>query len=185
MSAGLRIISVFVFDALIVSAQSKPASPPRFEDYLVTKIFAGQPAPPKLITPAQRRYRTRIRQGVEKGWGVRQDGIEQNKPEANFAGDMIFIQWGCGAPRLMAALANARTGEVFNPPLAVDGTLFMPFLVIGESVGGNPELEFRANSRLMIISATPNWLKPHARSYRHYFVWESNQWRLVHRESLD
>ena len=80
---------------------------------------------------------------------------------------------------------DPRTGEVFNPPLAVDGTLFMPFLVIGESVGGNPELEFRANSRLMIISATPNWLKPHARSYRHYFVWESNQWRLVHRESLD
>ena len=42
---------------------------------------------PKIVTPVQRKYRTRIRQGVEKGWGVLRDGREQNHPGPNFAGN--------------------------------------------------------------------------------------------------
>lgn len=180
------IVMALVVETLNISGQPKPKRPPRFEDYPATKVFAGQPVPPKIITASQRRYRTRIREGVERGWGVYRDGVEQNRPGPNFAGDMIFIQWGCGAPCLMAALVNARTGEVFNPPLAVDGTLALPILNIGgDSPGRNPGLEFRKNSLLMVVSATPNWFKGHARSYRHYFVWESNQWVLVYKESLD
>jgi len=180
------ILTALMVETFNVSGQPKPKTPPKFEDYPAVEVFAGQPARPKIVTASQRRFQTRIREGVEKGWGVYRDGVAQDTPGPNFAGNMIFIQWGCGAPCLMAALVNARTGDVFNPPLAVDGTLGLPLLVIGNSVGQNAELEFRKNSRLMIVSATPNWFKEHqARSYRHYFAWESNQWVLVYKEPLD
>ena len=180
------IIAALGAEILNVSGQPKAKAAPRFEDYPAAEVFAGHAVHPNIVTSSQRRYRTRIREGVEKGWGVFRDGVEQKQPGPNFAGDIIFIQWGCGVPCLMAALVNARTGEVFNPPLAVDGTLALPLLNIGGDSGGrNPELEFRKNSRLMIVSATPNWFKGHPRSYRHYFVWESNRWILVYKESLD
>jgi len=180
------LIIALGIEALNISGQPKPKAAPRFEDYSATDVFAGQPVPPKIVTSSHRRYRTRIREGVEKGWGVFGDGVEQNKTGPNFAGDMIVIQWGCGAPCLMAAVVNARTGEVSNPPLAIDDTLALPILNVGgDSPGRNPELEFRKNSRLMIVSATPKWFVKHPRSYRHYFVLESNQWVLVYKQSLD
>ena len=145
----------------------------------------GQPVLPKIGRPSQRRYQTRIREGVEKGWGVYCDGVAQDRPGPNFAGDIIVIQWSCGAPCLMVAVVDARTGEVYDPPLAVNRTLELPLLVMGNSVGRNPELDFRKSSRLMIISATPNWFKEHPQSYRHYFAWESSQWVLVYKEPLD
>jgi len=184
-----RLVLLFAglfLGTLKISGEAKPKAPPRFEDYPATSVFEGRPVPPNIVTRSQRRYRTRIREGVQKGWGVYRDGLEQNKPGPNFAGDMIVIQWGCGAPCLMVAVVNARTGEVHKPPLAVDDTFALPLLSIGCcSAGGNPELEFRQNSRLMIISASPNWFKEHHRSYRHYFVWQSNQWILVYKEPLD
>jgi hypothetical protein len=99
---------------------------------------------------------------------------------------MIVIQWGCGAPCLMTAMVSSRTGEVFDPPLTVDGTLALPPLVLDRySAGSNAELKFRSDSRLMIVDATPNWLKPHLQAYRHYYVWQANRWLLVYREPLD
>jgi hypothetical protein len=165
--------------------------PPRFEDFPASEIWhgcgskcpAGTPMAPKIITAVQRRYRTRIREGVEKGWGVFRDGKEQQGP--NFAGKMIVVQWGCGAPCFMMAMVDAQTGDVFLPPLPVDNTFALPLLTIGISPGGNPEVEFRQNSRLMIIDATPQWFKDRHRSYRYYFVWHDDRWTLVHRESLD
>jgi hypothetical protein len=180
------IVAGLVLDTLNVSGEPKPNVPPRFQDYPVKEMFGGKPVPPSIVTPEQRRYRTRIREGVRKGWGVRRNGLEQSKPGPNFAGDMIVIQWGCGAPCLMAALVNARTGEVYDPPLAVDQTLELPLLSIGCcSASRNPDLEFRQNSRLMIVSASPNWFRKNHRSYRHYFVWQLNRWTLVYKESLD
>jgi hypothetical protein len=179
------VTTVLATGTLAVLGEPKPKAPPRFEDYPAAETFVGEPVLPKIVRPSQRQYQTRIREGVEKGWGVYRDGVAQDKPGPNFAGNMIVIQWSCGAPCLMAALVNASTGEVYNPPLAVNGTLGLPLLVIGDSVGRNPELEFHKSSRLMIVSATPNWFKERRRSYRHYFAWESGQWVLVYKEALD
>ena len=184
MGRFLLVVAGLVIGTLEVSGDPEPKVAPRFEDYPVTRMFEGKPVPPNIVTPVQHRYRTRIREGVEKGWGVNRDGLESAGP--NFAGDIIFIQWGCGAPCLMAALVNARTGEVYNPPLAVDNTFALPILSIGCcSAGRNPDLEFRPNSRLMIVSASPNWFRKNHRSYRHYFVWQSSRWVLVYKESVD
>jgi hypothetical protein len=91
--------------------------PPKFSDYPAPTAFEGKPVAPKIVTPLQRRYRTRIREGVERGWGVDRDGGSDTLGP-NFAGDMIVIRWGCGAPCLMVVMVNARTGEIYNPPLA-------------------------------------------------------------------
>jgi hypothetical protein len=50
---------------------------------------------------------------------VLRDGKEQKGP--NFAGSLIVIQWGCGAPCLRMAIVNARTGEVYSPPISING----------------------------------------------------------------
>jgi hypothetical protein len=78
----------------VVGATGTPRQP-RFEDYPATQIYKAKPAPPKIITAEQRRYRTRIREGVEKGWGVPRDGEE--RPGPSFAENMIVVQWGCGS----------------------------------------------------------------------------------------
>jgi len=55
---------------------------------------------------------------VSKGWGL-EDGItgkELAAPGPNFAGRFIIVRWGCGAPCLMAAIVDAKTGRVFPPP---------------------------------------------------------------------
>ena len=149
------------------------------------QVYNGVPAPPKIVTASQRRYRTRIREGVEKGWGVLQDGSEQHRPGPNFAGKMIVVQWGCGSPCLMLAMVDAVTGEVFSLPLAMGDTLRLPLLCIGNSVGGNPEVEFRQDSRLMVIRATPDYFKSNHHSYTHYYLWRDDRWVLLRRERLD
>lgn len=155
----------------------------RFEDYPVKKIYTGVPAAPKITTPSQRRYRTVIRQGVAKGWGVERD--DKDQPGPNFAGRMIVVQWSAGSPGMMMAMVDATTGEVYLPPLGMNETFALPFLVLGESVGGNPRLTFRRDSRLMVVRTTPDYFKKHHQAYDHYFFWEDSRWRLLHREPLD
>ena len=112
---GLTLSAALLF---VLSISSRAQSP-KFADYPVDQVFSGTPAAPKLITPLERRYRSRIRYGVKKGWGVFRDGKESDQPGPNFAGDFIVIQWGCGAPCLMMAMVDARSGEVFYPPMSI------------------------------------------------------------------
>lgn len=173
--------------ALAVSAwaQSSGGAIPRFEDYPAKEVYKGVQVAPKILTPIEQKYLTRIKEGVEKGWGVLRDGREQQHRGPNFAGKMIVVQWGCGSPCLMMAMEDAATGEVYLPPLSVDNTFALPLLSIGDSVSGNPETTFRQDSRWMIIKATPDWYKVNHHSYAHYYLWQNNRWHLLHRERLD
>lgn len=172
--------------SFLQSAAAQPrASPlPKFEDYPVKEVFDRNPHPPSLITPEQHRFRTRIREGVEKGWGVWIDGEwgkEQNRPGPNFAGHYIVVVWGCGAPCLMMAISNAKTGAVYNPPLSWTGGLALPLLVFPNSVGTDADVEYRRDSQLMIIKATPHSDRPDAIPYAFYFLWQGEQWSLLRR----
>lgn len=161
-----------------------PSEPlPTFRDYPVKEFFDGMSHPPILLTPEQHRFRTRILEGVETGSGVWIDGEsgkEQNKPGANFAGHYIVIVWGCGAACLRMAVSDAKTGTVYSPPLSAGG-LALPLLMLPMSVGRSPDLEYRRDSRLMIVKATPSWDRPNAKSYTFYFLFQNNQWKLLRR----
>jgi hypothetical protein len=75
---------------------------PKFENYPVTDIFKGPPAPPKLRRPGDRLFRTRIREGAAKG--------------PNFAGHFTVAEWGCGAGCVSIAIVDAKDGRIYDAP---------------------------------------------------------------------
>lgn len=85
------------------------------------------------------------------------------------------------------AIVDARTGEVHYPPISFNGlhagSFDLPLLTIGNSVPQNPEVQFRHDSSLMIIKATPSQSDQHA-SYTFYFLWRQNRWTLLRKVSL-
>jgi len=181
----LRGASVLLFLAGCAWAQPHSRALPQFKDYPASEIFSGTPAAPKLVTPLEQDYAARIRGGVEKGYGVFRDGKEKKGP--NFAGDMIVVQWGCGSPCMRMALVNARTGDVYYPPISLNRvgapSFDLPLLIIGESVPQNPRVRSRLNSSLMIIEATPS-PSEHPPCCAYYFVWRQNRWILLRSDRL-
>lgn len=178
---GMKVIATI---ALLVEAVIAQSAVPRFEDYTVKNIFTGTAAQPILNTPEERRFRTVIREGVAKGWGVEDGatGKEMAKPGPNFAGHYAIIRWSCGAPCLMAAIADLQTGTVLYPPITGLGIgkpdFALPMLTPELAVSRNAELEYRLDSGLLIIKATPRQTAKHP-SYVYYFLLEGNHWRLL------
>ncbi len=118
----LLVCFVFVVSSKGITAQNK--SLPRFEDYRVSKVFTGKPAPVNLRShPKARLFRTMLRMSAERG--------------PNFAGHFTVAIWGCGSDCRMVAVVDANTGRVY----------FAPFQV---STGAS----FRINSRLFIANDT-------------------------------
>ena len=179
---------IWTVATLQIARSQQPAKRlPRFEDYPVHEVFGGAPHPAIPATPEQRKFRTRIREGVEKGWGVwtdGQSGREQDRPGPNFAGYYIVIVWSCGAGCIRMARADAKTGSVYSPPISAGG-LALPMLMFPVSIGRAPDLDYRANSRLMVIRATPHWDKPGAVSYAFYLLWQGDRWLLLRQVQID
>jgi hypothetical protein len=183
-------LAPFVFISTILGTallQAQQAGTPRFEDYPVAEVFKGAPANPILTTTEERRYRTVIRQGVSKGWGVLDGNTDRQMPGTgpNFAGHFFIITWGCGVPCLMAAIVDAKTGRVFPPPFHPGHVHFQVRWEFPEKA-----LDYRLDSRLLIahlcevkiVSRTGTQI-----SYRsdrcgpHYFVMGNDGLRLVYR----
>jgi hypothetical protein len=174
---------------LIVPVLAQQARTPRFEDYPVTETFKSTPALPEIVTPEERLYRTMIRQGVSKGWGV-EDGItgkEMKGPGPSFAGHYIIVTWGCGSPCLMAAIVDLKTGRIFPPPFhhGPGHSYFqVPWLPTSKA------LDYRLNSRLLIANIceiTKESRSGGRLSYQsdkcgpHYFVMGEDGLKLIHR----
>jgi hypothetical protein len=188
----VRLALVVVISA-VLSEQSmwgQQAGKFRFEDYPVTEIFESTPAMPQLVTPEERRFRTVIRQGVSKGWGV-EDGItgrEMPGAEPNFAGHYFIITWGCGSPCLMAAIVDARNGRVFPPPFHHGPG--HSYFQVPWAFPATPALNYRLNSRLLIANICESDTVSHLGgqlSYQahecgpHYFVMGEHGMKLIHR----
>lgn len=151
-------------------------------------MFNQTPHPPIFVTPEQRRFHTRIREGVEKGWGVwinGEWGKEQNRQGPNFAGHYIVIVWGCGSGCLRMAMSDAETGAVYNPPVSDDVGLTLPMLVFADSAGRAADVEYRKGSRLMIVRATPHSDRRNAVPYAFYFLWQDDRWTLLRQIAID
>jgi hypothetical protein len=122
---------------------------------------------------------------VNEGYGVFRDGKEQKGP--NFAGSLIVVQWGCGAPCMRMAIVDARSGTLYYPPISFNGigvrSFDLPLLMVGDSVPQNPEIQFRLDSNLMVIKATPNQSGRHP-SYTYYFLWRRGRWILLQKDAF-
>lgn len=178
--------------ALAISAwaQGSGGRIPRFEDYPAKDVFKGIAANPQLIKPEERRFRTVIRQGVSKGWGVT-DGItgkEMPGPGANFAGHYIIVTWGCGSPCLMAAIVDLKTGRVYPPPFHHGPG--HSYFQVPWAFPMNPPLSYKLDSRLLVANICEELQSEHSdgqtvytskRCGAHYFVMTDNGPKLVHK----
>ncbi len=168
-------------------AQS-PNTVPRFGDF-TAEVFSGKPADPILSTSEERLYRTTIRRGVSRGWGVADGatGKEISVPGPNFAGHYVIVTWGCGSPCLMAAIVDLKTGRVFPPPFH-HGPGHSYFQVPWDFP--SDPLIYRTDSRLLIMNLceADELVQDHGRGgYRgkkcgaYYFIMGDTGLRLVHR----
>lgn len=100
--------------------------------------------------PIGRKYRTRIRQTIER------EG-------ANFAGGYTLVKWGCGTSCTQFAIVELRTGRIFHNPE----------LIAARGV------EFQKNTRLLIFNPddADGVLFPNLRA--EYFEWTGKELRKV------
>jgi hypothetical protein len=183
MLSYLVVGAVFYF-AQSGSPPSANKNPIRFEAYPAEKVFQEKPVSPKISDPVHHKYRTRIRDGVEKGWGAFRDGWESKGP--NFAGHLIAVRWGCGTACAAMVFVDARTGAVYNPPLPmgrlVDQSIGLPMFE-----GGIAEVEYRLTSRLFKMKACPGDPRNLSLSdtcYSYDYLWDKDRWTLLRRTPI-
>ena len=181
-----RLVVLMLVSGLTVAAQEQAprkaaVRSPRFQDYPVTEAFTGAPAEPTFATTEQRRFRTRIRNGVSKGAGVWngswKDPIKSAGP--NFAGHYYVIRWGCGSNCLMMAVVDAQNGKVHGPPLSGEGTeLYVPMDIMSDV-----EIDFRRDSSLMVLHNACKDARRECGIY--YFNWRNDQFVPLKRVLVD
>ena len=132
------------------------ASLPTFEQFKVEGKFTGKPATPILQTRLQRQYRTMIRDAVREG--------------PNFAGYYTLAEWGCGAGCVSMAVVDDRTGRAFDGPFQILG-----YDLSNDYEGGEEQLEFRPDSRLLISRGCPG--EKDCGTY--YYEWVNDTFKLV------
>ena len=153
---------------------------PTFADYPAAEVFRGKAAEPILASKEQKRFRTRIRNGVLSGEGV-WNGSWKNPQKVsgpNFAGHYFVARWGCGSNCLMMALVDAKTGVVYDPPQEIGSPLHVEMDMLGDG-----EIDFTPSSSLMIFR---NACKSGRRECGvYYFEWKDNRFRLLTRTLMD
>lgn len=139
-----------VASIVVTPLQAQITELPEFEQFPVSEIYKGTPAPVNLNShPEARRFRTALRNGAKQG--------------PNFAGHYTVVMWGCGSSCQVVAIVDAKTGSVYMPGVIaeagakyeIDSQLLVvnPPEDITDVYGNNP----------------PDWLKSQ------YYVWENNQ----------
>ena len=179
----LRMLGVLAFltTSILTAQASGPSNvsedAPAFRDYLVGEVFKDVAAEPIFSSAQQRRFRTRIRDGVSKGSGVWngswKNPIKSSGP--NFAGHYYVVRWGCGSDCLMLAIVDAQSGKVYDPPLSAKGEeLYLPMDPLSDV-----EIDFRVDSSLMILRNACKEARRECGVY--YFNWQNDHFILLRR----
>lgn len=126
-----------------------------FNQYPVSSIYHGKPAPAQPRSADALRFRTVITEGAKKG--------------PNFAGHYTVVEWGCGAACASFAIVDALTGRVFLPSYSVgfessDGQFYQ-----------ESGLHYQLDSSLFVIQGAPG-----QNAYAQYlYRWTGNELREV------
>lgn len=147
----------------------EPVCPAPFGRLLGDAVFRAYPAeksPPlrRIVLPATQTgrahlYRTVIRDEARRG--------------PDFAGHYTLVRIGCGAATVCVAIADAATGKVYFPANLKSATALLFYT---GKVDVRP-LNFRRNSRLLIVAGSPN--EEERRAGLSYFEWRGERLRLV------
>ena len=151
MQMLLRIFTVVIILAGSVWAQQKQLL--RFGDYPVAEKFNGRVAPVKISGSQARKFRSALKEDAKVG--------------VNFAGHYIISTWGCGTDCRELAIIDARTGAVYFTPSLL--------LVVGEMGQNEDRLQFRKNSRLLIIVGSRN----EEGNGKYFYLWKNNRLQLI------
>lgn len=155
----LPSILLLIF-SINISAQS--ARVPKFGQYTVAVEKARVKSINFKRNPSARTFRTRLSEALAGG--------------VNFAGHYIVTGWGCGTGCTNAAIIEARTGDVIWPD---------QFMNIDASYGdgySDEQIEFKKNSRLLIIHGRPGSKNENAKippSGDHYYEWRGNRLHVL------
>jgi hypothetical protein len=153
----LRVLTFII--VLTSSVLVQGVSLPRFEDYPAAKDFSGKPVATIIAGKQARYYRTRIRPGAKDG--------------PNFSGHYTVVTWGCGSGCLWFAAVDARTGRVyFNPKAANVSTV--PYQ-------DEDSLQYRIDSRLLVVSGVVFGLRHEQSESKFYFEWRNHRFKLLKR----
>lgn len=139
---------------------------PRFEDYPVSQVFSGKPAPVNISSSHKARmYRTMLKRAAMDG--------------PNFAGHYTLVMWMCGIGCAEYGIIDAITGRVFFPSL----------LSYASNVGWEPEryglsirdggIRYRRDSKLIILYGAPNHEDAAKYGGIFFYVWEDNKLHLI------
>ena len=131
---------------------------PRFDDFPISRIYKGVPAPVDLGSdPTARSYRTRLRQEARKG--------------ANFAGHYTVVSWGCGSNCESIAIVDALNGGVY------DG--------IGDERGA--DFKINSNLMISDPAYPPGGTaygdNPSDKLPVRYYVWNDHKFKLIYEEA--
>jgi hypothetical protein len=163
MLKDVSVLLLLTIGAALASAQEKEKEPVwalKFQDYAVSDVFKGKPAPPVL--GRGERFRTMIRLGAAKG--------------PNFAGHYTVVTWGCGAGCVALVLVDAITGRIYDMPF---GSLAM-ISPIDASLQKGPR--YKLKSRLFIADGCPN--EEEKKCGTHYYEWKDNKFALLRFDPL-
>lgn len=155
---------LFLISFVLVLAGIAPAqkSIPKFTQYPATVKKARVNSINFKKNPDARTFKTRLSEALKGG--------------VNFAGHYIVTGWGCGTGCTNGAIIEARTGDVIWPD---------QFMNIDATYGdgySDEQLEFKKNSRLLIIHGRPGTRNESAKtppSGDYYYEWKNNRFRLL------
>lgn len=141
-------------------------NPPKFSDYpaaLQGDSPHGLATEPILDSKKAKRYRSVIRS-------------ELREP-ANFAGHYRIAIWGCGTDCRDFAILDKKTGRVYTMP-GVNG-------ISGVMGNDDERVEFRADSRLLVISAClsgdciPDKTRIEPKVGKFHYLWNGRKLQLI------
>jgi hypothetical protein len=150
-----------------LSAQTKPAQLPRFEDNRVP-VYAGKVVPPRFGDPAQ------YTGSDIRCFGLDGSGYPSQPP--NFAGHFVIGTCTCGSVCHYLFMWDARTGKLYRD-LPLGAFNVGPYS--GDDKSALVEYSgesFRLDSRLLIIDACR---EDTCDCGKRYYVWTGTVFRLV------
>jgi len=157
----VRFTLLLLAPVLIQAQQTKL---PSFDEYKVSEVFKGKPVKPHLATPFEREFRSQIREAASKG--------------PNFAGKFTIAQWGCGSGCIQMAVIDGENGAVYRGPFKVLSARRLHTLEIYAA----PLLQFRANSRLIIVSGCPE--EDLSKCADVYYEWSGTRFGLLTKSEM-